>query len=191
MIMWNLRRSGARLSFAAVMCLLLMVLSPFPAEALAKRNIANASWYDAYTPVYNGSKQSWGKSFYWRRLGHGGTHLEKGKDYKVVSGSISGTNAGTYTCKIQGIGKYTGTRTMTWKIKPCNLWGNENYITLTNFKYNGRSHTTRFNKKPAILTNKDYSLSGKLTATKKGRYRVTIRGKRNWCGSLYLYWKIS
>jgi hypothetical protein len=185
--MWNLRRSGARLSFAAVMCMLLMVLSPFPAEALAKRNIANATVI-SMNVIYNGQKQKYDLA---QMIRWGNKTLEKGKDYKVVSGTTAAVNAGTYTCKIQGIGKYTGTRTITWKIKPRNLWGSEDYITLTNFKYNGRSHTTTFDKKPAILKKEDYSLSGKLTATKKGRYQVTIKGKRNWCGSRYLYWNIS
>ena len=52
----------------------------------------------------------------------GGKKLEKYLDYEIVSGG-SGTDAGTYTLTIQGIGNYAGTLTQEWRIVPAKLTG--------------------------------------------------------------------
>ena len=51
-----------------------------------------------------------------------GKALEKYLDYEIVSGG-SGTDAGTYTLTIQGIGNYAGTLTQDWRIVPAKLTG--------------------------------------------------------------------
>ncbi len=43
-------------------------------------------------------------------------------DYEIVSGG-SGTDVGTYTLTIQGIGNYAGTLTQEWRIVPAKLTG--------------------------------------------------------------------
>ena len=52
----------------------------------------------------------------------GGKALEKDLDYEIVSGG-SGTDVGTYTLTIQGIGNYAGTLTQEWRIVPAKLTG--------------------------------------------------------------------
>ena len=52
----------------------------------------------------------------------GGKKLEKDLDYEIVSGG-SGTDVGTYTLTIQGIGNYAGTLTQEWRIVPAKLTG--------------------------------------------------------------------
>ena len=52
----------------------------------------------------------------------GGKALEKDLDYEIVSGG-SGTDVGTYTLTIQGIGNYVGTLTQEWRIVPAKLTG--------------------------------------------------------------------
>ena len=61
--------------------------------------------------------------------------LVNGIDYTVVSGSLSQTNAGSYTTTIQGIGNYTGTKTVSWKI---------NKLSISNF--NVTASTKNINK---------------------------------------------
>ena len=51
-----------------------------------------------------------------------GKKLEKDLDYKIVSGG-SGTDVGTYTLTIQGIGNYAGKLTQEWRIVPAKLTG--------------------------------------------------------------------
>ena len=51
-----------------------------------------------------------------------GKKLEKDLDYEIVSGG-SGTDVGTYTLTIQGIGNYAGTLTQDWRIVPAKLTG--------------------------------------------------------------------
>ena len=51
-----------------------------------------------------------------------GKALEKDLDYEIVSGG-SGTDAGTYTLTLQGIGNYAGTLTQDWRIVPAKLTG--------------------------------------------------------------------
>ena len=51
-----------------------------------------------------------------------GKALEKDLDYEIVSGG-SGTDVGTYTLTIQGIGNYAGTLTQEWRIVPAKLTG--------------------------------------------------------------------
>ncbi|WP_418728385.1 S-layer homology domain-containing protein [Dysosmobacter sp.] len=52
----------------------------------------------------------------------GGKKLVKDLDYEIVSGG-SGTDVGTYTLTIQGIGNYAGTLTREWRIVPAKLTG--------------------------------------------------------------------
>lgn len=51
-----------------------------------------------------------------------GKALEEYRDYEIVSGG-SGTDAGTYTLTLQGIGNYAGTLTQDWRIVPAKLTG--------------------------------------------------------------------
>lgn len=190
MPMRSLRRLKTKLPLIAVMCLLLTMMNPLSAEALSKRNIGNALFYEikSYKP-YNGKQQKWEGLFYWRDPKKGLIRLVAGKDY-TVSGN-KGTNAGTYVCKVRGIGKYTGTRKMIWKISPCLIHEHNGAFSLVNFTYNGKSHTTRLNSRPDLLGNKDYRLEGKLTATKRGTYHVWVVGRgNNWRGRAHLEWKI-
>lgn len=75
-----------------------------------QNNIADAQ-ITAKTAYYNGKEQ-----FVDVTVIYNGKTLEAGKDYEI-EGSFSGTEAGTYSVTVTGIGAYTGEKTVNWNIE--------------------------------------------------------------------------
>ena len=65
-----------------------------------------------------------------------GTPLTSGTDY-TVSGAVTGTNKGTYTVTVTGMGNYTGSATAAWSIveKPMTVTADDVNVT-----YDGEAH---------------------------------------------------
>ena len=68
--------------------------------------------------------------------------LELGKDYTIKDSSNLAKNAGTHTLTIEGIGNYTGEKSVTWTLEPYEL-SVENYChTQINKTYDGTDAVT-------------------------------------------------
>ena len=110
-----------------------------------------------------------------------GNKMVEGKDYKYTS-KPSVKNAGTYTFKIQGIGGFTGTKSLTYTVKPAS-------IAKASFKdgsavYTGNeltpSLTATFNG-VQMKTGTDYTVSP-AKVKNVGNYNLTVTGKGNFTG---------
>lgn len=111
--------------------------------------------------------------------------LKENVDYKVVSVTKSYVNAGTYKVTVEGIGKYTGTKTITYVINsvknPAKVTaaskGNTVQIKIT--KKAKKSKVTYSTSKTSKKLKKYIKVNkkGKVTFKKnapKGKYKVTI-----------------
>lgn len=119
---------------------------------------------------------------------YNGSALEKGTDYRIVSHSNDQT-AGTGECVVEGLGNYTGTRTLTYKVTTQKITDIADGISVADMIYTGQALT------PAVVLTKqgmevtsltegtDYTVSYKDNVN-AGTATVVVQGKGEYAGSL-------
>ena len=112
--------------------------------------------------------------------------LEAGANYQVTY-SEGCTDVGTYTITVEGIGRYTGAITKTFKIVPYDI--SSCNITVGNHAYTGNVINVTPTVKYGYITlaqgeDKDYTFVTNPTTVKEaGVYSLTITGKGNYTGT--------
>ncbi len=123
-----------------------------------------------------------------------GKTLKNGTDYKVTYSSGC-KNVGTYKATFNMIGKYTGSKTLSFKINPvkvdkCNL-----KLSKTAYTYSGSVKAPKVTVKNAngktLKKGIDYSVTYASGRKNVGTYKVTIKMKGNYTGSKTLTFKIN
>lgn len=176
-----------------VVLLTVIMIMPLTASAAtvspSKKDLKDAT-ATAQSVTYNGKKQEAKIT-----VKMGDDTLVEGTDF-VISGSNKRKNAGTYTLKIQGIGKYTGEQTVTFKVKKATR---KDKVTVTGkalknnakvYKTSTLQKTTRsFRAKYATNAKVTYkSTSKSLIVTKNGK--VTVK-KGTKAGTYKVYVKVA
>lgn len=111
--------------------------------------------------------------------------LEAGANYQVTY-SEGCTNVGTYTITVEGIGRYSGMLTKTFKIVPYDISGCD--IKVENKPYTGDVINVTPTVKYGSITlaqgeDKDYTFVTNPTTVKEGGdYTLTVTGKGNYAG---------
>ena len=104
-----------------------------------------------------------------------GKTLTLNKDFKVVSGSLKATKAGTYTVKIKGIGNYSGDTTVKYTVN-----AQQSYKATAAAKtYNAKNQTTKVTVKygnTVLKRGTDYKITGVTKAKNAGKYKITVKG---------------
>ncbi len=104
-------------------------------------------------------------------------------------------NAGTYKIKITFKGRYTGTKYVSFVIKPIDISKCTAKLSATSYTYNGAVKTPRLTVKNAngtILTqNTHYTASYASGRKNAGTYKVTVKMKGNYGGTKTLSFKIN
>ena len=101
-------------------------------------------------------------------VSYGGKTLVKGIDF-TVSGDVSVSEAGTYTLTVTGMGNYTGTKSLTYTVKPCTLPDLNNNNGDWEKSYDGTTDISE--KAPNVLTFK--TINGtEVTLTNGADYTV-------------------
>lgn len=112
--------------------------------------------------------------------------LEAGVNYQVTY-SEGCTNVGTYTITVEGVGRYSGTLTKTFKIVPYDISGCD--IKVENKPYTGDVINVTPTVKYGSITlaqgeDKDYTFVTNPTTVKEGGdYTLTVTGKGNYTGT--------
>lgn len=112
--------------------------------------------------------------------------LEAGANYQVTY-SEGCTNVGTYTITIEGVGRYSGRLTKTFKIVPYDISGCD--IKVENKPYTGDVINVTPTVKYGSITlaqgeDKDYTFVTNPTTVKEGGdYTLTVTGKGNYAGT--------
>ena len=112
--------------------------------------------------------------------------LEAGSNYQVTY-SEGCTNVGTYTIKVEGVGRYSGTLTKTFNIVPYDISGCN--ITVNDKPYTGDVINVTPTVKYGSITlaqgeDKDYTFVTNPTTVKEGGdYTLTVTGKGNYTGT--------
>ena len=112
--------------------------------------------------------------------------LEARANYQVTY-SEGCTNVGTYTITVEGVGRYSGTLTKTFKIVPYDISGCD--IKVENKPYTGDVINVTPTVKYGSITlaqgeDKDYTFVTNPTTVKKGGdYTLTVTGKGNYTGT--------
>ncbi len=122
-----------------------------------------------------------------------GTKLTKDKHYTVTYAS-GRKNVGTYKVTVKMTGNYTGTKTLSFKIKPMDISKCTVKLSATSVTYNGKVRTptvTVTNANGAKLT-KDTHYTVTYASGRKnvGTYKVTVKLKGNYTGTKTLTFKI-
>ena len=124
-----------------------------------------------------------------------GVTLVKDKDYTLVITSIddtvsvtsAGTNAGTVTLTLTGIGNFKGENTgVTYIIEPKTLTADMLTITGTSFTYNGLVQTpavTVRDGSTSLVLNTDYENVSYSNNVNAGTASVSVTGKGNYTGT--------
>ena len=132
---------------------------------------------------YTGEPQVLGNDF---SIKYSDELLEAGKDYTVESYS-NNVNAGTATVVLKGLGNYTGTRKVTFKITPVDATGREIHVedayytkggSKPKVTVEGLSEGTDYTLKYADnkkVTDESVSKYPTVTITFKGNYKGTVR----------------
>ena len=122
-----------------------------------------------------------------------GVKLTKDKHYTVTyeSGRV---NAGTYKVTVKMIGNYTGTKTLSFQIKPVDVSKCTIKLSATSVTYNGKERTPTVTVKNAsgtkLTKDKHYTVTYSSGRKNVGTYKVTIKMKGNYTGSKTLTFKI-
>ena len=149
-----------------------------------KRSISSSEISGLKSKIYTGSKQK--QSLI---LKYNGITLKNGTDYTLSY--KSNTSAGKATVTITGKGNFTGSKSLTFKIKARDI--NELEITSsTSARYTGSAITPSITVKygKSTLKNKvDYTVTYKNN-TKVGTATITVTGKGNYTGSKIITFKI-
>ena len=112
--------------------------------------------------------------------------LEAGSNYQVTY-SEGCTNVGTYTITVEGVGRYSGRLTKTFKIVPYDISGCD--IKVENKPYTGDVINVTPTVKYGSITlaqgeDKDYTFVTNPTTVKEGGdYTLTVTGKGNYAGT--------
>lgn len=112
--------------------------------------------------------------------------LETGSNYQVTY-SEGCTNVGTYTITVEGVGRYSGRLTKTFKIVPYDISGCD--IKVENKPYTGDVINVTPTVKYGSITlaqgeDKDYTFVTNPTTVKEGGdYMLTVTGKGNYTGT--------
>ncbi|MGI6721622.1 MAG: InlB B-repeat-containing protein [Anaerovoracaceae bacterium] len=113
------------------------------------------------------------------------TTLVKDTDY-TVSYQAGRINAGTYKVTVTGKGNYTGTIVETFTIKPAALTSAA--LSTTSYTYNGKVKTPGVTVKDAggktLVKNSDYTVTYASGRKVIGTYKVTIKGRGNYAGTI-------
>ncbi len=103
-------------------------------------------------------------------------------------------NAGTYKVKVKMKGHYSGTKTLTFKIKPVNISKCKLKLTDDAYTYNGKVKTPTVVVKNAngttLKKNKDYTVTYAKGRKNIGKYKVTIKMRGNYTGTKTLYFTV-
>jgi len=103
-------------------------------------------------------------------------------------------NAGTYKIKISFKGNYSGTKTLTYTIKPASTSKYKITLSNSNYSYNGKSikpPVTVKNSNGKKISSSNYTVSYSSGRKNVGKYKVTIKFKGNYSGSKSLYFTIT
>ena len=112
--------------------------------------------------------------------------LEAGSNYQVTY-SEGCTNVGTYTITVEGVGRYSGRLTKTFKIVPYDISGCD--LKVENKPYTGDVINVTPTVKYGSITlaqgeDKDYTFVTNPTTVKEGGdYMLTVTGKGNYTGT--------
>lgn len=112
--------------------------------------------------------------------------LEAGANYQVTY-SEGCTNVGTYTITVEGVGRYSGRLTKTFKIVPYDISGCD--VKVENKPYTGDVINVTPTVKYGSITlaqgeDKDYTFVTNPTTVKEGGdYTLTVTGKGNYTGT--------
>lgn len=123
----------------------------------------------------------------------GSTSLKRNTDYRVI-GYKNNIAAGTATIQIEGIGKYSGTKTGTFTIKP-KAMGTAASITYTNsYEYKNSNIrpavTVKFGN--VVLKNgKDYKVTYPATSVNVGSYTLNVEFMGNFSGTVKKTYKVT
>lgn len=122
-------------------------------------------------------------------VSYNGTVLERGTDY-TISG-LTHCAAGLYTVTLNGIGKFTGTTTVTYRIyKKAGL----SATAVKNLTYNGKNQKGKATVTCGGVTlteGKDFKYTSGLTHCAAGTYKVTVTGIGNYKGTATYTYKIN
>lgn len=115
--------------------------------------------------------------------------LVEGTDY-IVSGPLTGENAGTYNVTIEFIGNYSGTEELSWTITPAKI----DSVVATNFTYDGElkiAEVTEVKAGELVVPEGAYTVSYS-SAIAAGTYSVTVSAADpNYTGTVTVDWKIN
>ncbi|MBQ5441758.1 MAG: fibronectin type III domain-containing protein, partial [Firmicutes bacterium] len=118
--------------------------------------------------------------------------LVKDTDYKVTYSSNK--NVGTAKVTVQGIGKYTGTINLSFKITPKAISKAKVTLSYTAYTYNGKARKPSVTVKDGskeLIKDTDYTLSYASGRKDVGSYKITIKGKGNYSESTTKTFKIN
>ncbi len=123
----------------------------------------------------------------------GGTTLTKDTHY-TVSYASGRTNAGTYKVTVTMKGNYTGTKTLSFKIKPIDVSTCTLKLSKTSYTYDGKAkspYVTAKSASGATLTEDTHFTYSYATSRKAiGKHKVTVTMKGNYTGTADLYFTI-
>ena len=124
----------------------------------------------------------------------------KGSDGKVISSGnysvayASGrTNVGTYKVTVTFKNNYSGSKTLSFKIKPIDVSKCKISLSKTSYTYNGKAQKPSVTVKNASgtkLTTSSYTVTYAKGLKNVGIYKVTIKMKGNYTGTKTLSFKI-
>ncbi len=122
-----------------------------------------------------------------------GKTLTKGTDYTVTYAS-GRKKAGTYKVTVKMKGNYTGTKVLSFKIKPVNISKCFTKLYATSYTYNGKVKTPTVTVKDAtgktLKKGTDYTATYSSGRKAVGTYMVVVKMKGNYTGTKTLTFKI-
>ncbi len=122
-----------------------------------------------------------------------GTKLTKGTSYTVTYSSGRKT-PGTYKVTVKMKGNYTGTKTLSFKIKPIDISACKIKLSNTSYTYNGKvkTPTVTVTNPYGVKLTKDVSYTVSYSTGRKtpGTYKVTVKMKGYYTGTKTLTFKI-
>ena len=114
-----------------------------------------------------------------------GKVLKKNTDYTVTY-ATGRKNVGTYKVTVKFKGNYTGTKTLSFKIKPIDVSKCKISLSKTSYTYNGKAQKPSVTVKNASgtkLTTSSYTVTYAKGLKNVGIYKVTIKMKGNYTGT--------
>lgn len=171
---------------ALVVCIAMMVPTvAFAATPSPSKQMSNATVTATNKLYYTGSAQSVKLKVTAKNASGKTITLVEGKDYKIIAGAKL-TNAGTYSVTVQGIGKYSGKKTIKYTVASKSVAPSNVSASASTKTYTGKKQATAITVKYGKTTlkkNVDYTVKGITAATNAGTYKITITGKGNFKGT--------